>query len=175
MSKLTALVDALTSPVPDWLPESELPPADYVPNPDELTTYIWVPPYPSTITDADLADYESALGRPLSAEHRELLQYKHFHLVEAAVEWSFERLSWLAALAELANADSARAKMVAKGWVPLAEWEDGGFYGLDYTQDGEPPVIAWHPENPQSVIPVAPSLSAWFQAMHDDDLAGMPE
>ena len=147
---IPSLVDALFAP-PPGLPADLLPPAGFDPEGRE-NEYVWWPPYPSTLTDADLAEAEALLATTFSPQYRELLRHAHGCFVSGGLDWQFPRSSWLDSTRDMASlsGDGAHfAGLFQQGLVPLTSLPDHGEYCFAGPYRGtEPAIVGWDHERP---------------------------
>ncbi|GEP90002.1 SMI1 / KNR4 family (SUKH-1) [Chitinophaga terrae (ex Kim and Jung 2007)] len=119
-------------------------------NEDDDDWNTWLP-IPSTVTDAEIEDFEKQLGHKLPGDYKTFLKHRHFYELQIG-EVSFcshPVNTWRADLAEKIFEGYPTKYLLDKGYIPFADWSDWGLLCFDTNrnqQDHNYPVVLWDHE-----------------------------
>jgi hypothetical protein len=123
----------------------------------------WLP-IASTVTDAQLACLEVAIGRKLPPDYKAFLQYKHFYELHIGNTTFFEHPidTWLSVLFKNLHHGWPREYLIDKGFIPFAMYEDWGMLCFDANRAQDTanyPVVLWDHEQPDEVTDYSASFA----------------
>lgn len=107
----------------------------------------WLP-IDSTVTDAEIAEFEKQVGHVLPADYKTFLKYKHFYelpMGEASL-CPHPIHTWRAAQMEKIYEGYPTEYLIDKGYLPFADWSDWGLLCFDTNRNKEDhnyPVLLW--------------------------------
>lgn len=122
----------------------------------------WLP-IASTVTDAQLACLEVAIGHKLPPDYKAFLQYKHFYtlFIGQADFIPHPVDSWINSF--LSTIDNFPKEYVAKGIIPFAMWGGAGdvlcFDSTSNQATADYPVVLWDHENVDSFENFSPNFA----------------
>lgn len=115
---------------------------------DEWKTWL---PIKSTVSNLDIADFESTIGFKLPESFKTFLKHKHFYELQIGECTFCEHPvnTWRASLSQMIFDGYPRDFLIDKGRIPFANWSDWGLLCFDTTLksvDNNYPIVLWDHE-----------------------------
>jgi hypothetical protein len=131
--------------------------------PAPADSWAWKP-ITSTVTAAQLASFEVALGYRLPDDYKAFLQHKHFYELHIGNTTFFEHPvdSWLSVLFKELHHGWPREQLIDKGFISFAMYEDWGMLCFDANRAQDTanyPVVLWDHEQPDKVTAYSASFA----------------
>lgn len=115
---------------------------------DEWKTWL---PIKSTVSNLDIADFESTIGFKLPESFKTFLKHKHFYELQIG-ECTFCEHPvniWRKSFSDMIFDGYPREFLIDKGRIPFANWSDWGLLCFDTTLksvDNNYPIVLWDHE-----------------------------
>lgn len=113
---------------------------------------IWFP-VASKVKDDEIKELENQLGCKYPDDYRMFLKHKHFYelYISEASFYEHPINSWKKSLTETIFREELKNDLLAKGFIPFANWEDWGLLCFDTNRnrkDCNYPIVLWDHEWP---------------------------